>query len=268
MNTKSQSSKKSSDLKAKITEHIQELAEATNAARLSEEMCQYLDTCAKFHRYSHFNIWLILSANPEATMVAGFHKWKSMGRYVMKGEKGIPILAPILAKQKDEVGEEVDKLVGFKTVYVWDVTQTDGEPLPEPPDWKSPEQNAKLTKQLIKFAESKGIRVSVKELAGEIQGVSSGGEILVSPEAGTKTLVHEIAHEIMHQDKHCPLDKTIMELEAEAVAFVVGKHFGLDGLASPRYVALHGADSEMIMEHLERIRGTASEIIRSIESVE
>ena len=264
MSTKSQSLNTSSDLKTKITEHIQELADATDAARMSETMIAYLDMCAKFHRYSPQNVWLILMACPNATLVSGFKNWRSMGRYVRKGEHGIPILAPILLKV-NENGDKEEKLVGFKVVYVFDVSQTDGEPLPEPPNWKSPEQNAILQDKLIQFANHKGITVQVKELAGDIQGVSTGGAILVSPDAGTKTLIHEIAHELMHQSADRPQDKDILELEAESVAYVVVKHFGFEGLASPNYVALHGGDAMMIMAHFERIRKTATQIIQSTE---
>ena len=136
-----------------------------------------------------------------------------------------------------------------------------GNHLPEPPNWKSPEQNAILSQRLIDFAKQKGISVTVKKLDGNTQGLSRGGEIELDPSAGTKTLIHEIAHELLHQDENRPMDKTIRELEAESVAYVVGKHFGLDGLSSPNYVALHGATSEMILDHLERIRKAAGEII-------
>ena len=121
-----------------------------------------------------------------------------------------------------------------------------------------------LTARLIKFAESKGINVTVKELSGDIQGVSTGGAILLSPDAGIKTLLHELAHELMHQNGDRSKDKIIPELEAESVAYVVAKHFGLDGLSSPNYIALHKADAEMIMEHLERIRDISTQIINSI----
>ena len=190
-----------------------------------------------------------------------------MGRYVKKGEKGIPILAPILIKQEKEVGKDNQKLVGFKVVYIFDISQTEGEPLPDPPDWKSPEQNAVLTERLIMFAMSKGIKVSIKELAGDIQGTSTGGTILVSPNTGTKTLIHEIAHELMHQDNDRPQNKAILELEAESVAYVVARHFGMDGLASPNYIALHGADAEKILDHVQRIRNFALTIINEVENL-
>jgi hypothetical protein len=229
-------------------------------------MLRYLDMCSSFHQYSPCNVWLILMEKPDATMVAGFHKWMTMKRFVRKGEHGIAILAPVLASGENEDGMQVAKLVGFKTVFVFDISQTDGEPLPEPPNWKSPEQNAVLTKRLMDFAESRGIQVQVKELQEETQGVSMGGTIILSPTAGTKTLIHEIAHELLHHKETKLMLHAERELEAEAVSYVVGKHFGLDGLSSPNYVALHGANAEMIMEHLERIRYIAKEIIQALEN--
>ena len=188
-----------------------------------------------------------------------------MGRYVRKGERGIPILAPIFSTITNDKGEEEQRLVGFKVVYVFDVSQTAGEPLPEPPDWKSPEKNAELQERLINFAQSKGIQVQVKSIGRDIQGVSMGGKIILDPQAGTKTLIHEIAHEMLHHVKHVLTDHTYRELEAESVAYVVARHFGLNGLSSPNYNALHGATADLIMEHLERIRNTAAEIINAIE---
>jgi hypothetical protein len=266
MDTQIQSTQSALDLKIKINEHIQELAMATDAAHVSQEMQRYLDMCSKFHQYSPFNVWLILMEKPTATIVAGFHKWTTMKRYVRKGEHGIAILAPVLVPEVNEDGVEVEKLVGFKTVYVYDISQTFGEPLPEPPNWKSPEQNALLTKMLMDFAERRGILVKIKELPREIQGVSLGGTIVLSPEAGTKTLIHEIAHELLHHKEGIFQSQPIKELEAEATSYVVGKHFGLDGLASPNYISLHGANAEMILEHIERIRNTAKEIIQGLEN--
>jgi hypothetical protein len=188
-----------------------------------------------------------------------------MGRFVRKGEHGIPILAPIITTITNEKSEEEQRLVGFKVVYVFDVSQTDGEPMPEPPDWKSPEKNAELQEKLILFAQSKGIQVQIKTIGRDIQGVSLGGKVILDPEAGTKTLIHEIAHEMLHHVKNVLTDRTYRELEAESVAYVVARHFGLNGLSSPNYNALHGATADLIMQHLERIRNTAAEIIEAIE---
>ncbi len=265
MDTQLHSNNTSTDLKARITAHIQELAQATDAARVSQEMKQYLDMCASFHHYSPCNVWLILMSRPSASYVAGFKKWQGMGRFVRKGEHGIPILAPIITTLTNDKGEEEQRLVGFKVVYVFDVSQTDGEPLSEPPDWKSPEKNAELQERLLHFAQSKGIQVQVKSLGMDIQGVSLGGKVILDPEAGTKTLIHEIAHELLHHVKNVLTDHTYRELEAESIAYVVARHFGLNGLSSPNYNALHGATADLITQHLERIRNTAAEIINAIE---
>ncbi|MCX6083288.1 MAG: ArdC-like ssDNA-binding domain-containing protein [Chloroflexi bacterium] len=255
----------SQTLAGQITAHIQELAEATDAARMSAAMLAYLDTCSRFHRYSANNVWLILMSKPDATMVAGFNRWHSLNRFVKRGEHGIPILAPIVFKENPEDLNSRQVIKGFKVVYVFDISSTEGDPLPEPPNWKSPEQNLALTGKLVEYAETKGITVIFMKLAGETQGVSKGGIIEMDIEAGTKTLIHEIAHEMMHRNADRPVEHTIRELEAESVAYVVGKHLGLEGLCSPNYVALHGATSEMILTHLERIRKTATEIITALE---
>ncbi len=265
MFTQTETRYSSKELSAKITVHIQELADATETARLSEAMLEYLDMCARFHKYSPNNIFLIQMACPYATQVAGFKKWRSMGRYVRKGESGIPILAPMLVKAENEDGDEEEVLVGFKVVYVYDISQTEGKPLPEPPDWKSPEQNAILQKRLMQFAENRGIKVEIGALRGEAQGASFGGRVVISSEAGTKTLIHELAHELMHRDDNRPSDRAIIELEAESVAYIVTRHFGMNGIGSPNYLALYGASTDAILAHLERIRKIAVEIIHAVE---
>ena len=250
----------STQLNGQIRAYIHTLAEATDQARVSSVMTDYLESCARFHQYSSHNIWLIRFQKPEATRVAGFQRWKKMGRFVRKGESGIPILAPIFRKVQEE-DSDYAKLVNFRVVYVFDISQTEGEPLPLPPEWKSPQQHVELQARLTAFAEQNDIRVNVQELSGEIQGISRGGVIELSPQAGTKTLIHEIAHELMHQQRGLQRSQQIEELEAESVAYVVGRYFGLDDLASPNYVALHGADAAMILAHMQRIQTTASEII-------
>ena len=264
--TTNQSLYTSNDLSKSIVEKIEELAHATDVARMNQEMVEYLETCSRFHQYSPYNVFCILLSFPQATQVAGFHRWKSLNRYIRKGQKGIPILAPIMVLEDPYDPKSNYVLRGFKVVRVFDVSQTEGEPLPEPPNWKSTEKNKELENKLIKFAHKNGIQVSIIKQALGIQGVSKGGAIEVDPSAGTKTLIHEIAHELMHRDEDRPNESTFRELEAESVAFVVSRHFGLDVQSSPNYIVLHGATSEMIMCHLKRIRKTACEIITEIES--
>ena len=254
----------STQLNGQIRAYIQTLAEATDQARVSSVMTDYLESCARFHQYSSHNIWLIRFQKPEATRVAGFQRWKKMGRFVRKGESGIPILAPIFRKVQEE-DSDYAKLVNFRVVYVFDISQTEGEPLPLPPEWKSPQQHVELQARLTAFAEQNDIRVNVQELSGEIQGISRGGVIELSPQAGTKTLIHEIAHELMHQQRGLQRSQQIEELEAESVAYVVGRYFGLDDLASPNYVALHGVDAALILAHMQRIQETAKDMISTME---
>jgi len=165
----------SNDLQKKIQGYLETLALETDEARKSEEMQKYLNFVARFHQYSPSNIFLIMLSKPDATQVAGFQSWKKMGRYVKKGEKGIPIFAPMIHKEDPDNDSSPKVLSGFRIVYVFDVSQTDGYPLPPVPDWKSPEKSAELTEKLIRFAESKGITVTFKDLPGETQGVSKGG---------------------------------------------------------------------------------------------
>jgi hypothetical protein len=264
MDTLVETKRTTNDLLCTIQSHLEELAQATDEARKSKEMLRYLDFVSKFHKYSPANIWLILLAKPDASKVAGFHKWKSMGRFVRKGEQGLPILAPILVKQEDEDGLEKQMLIGFKVVYVYDVTQTEGEPLPKPPDWKSTEKNLELKERLIQYANSLGITVSFKTLPKEIQGVSKGGAIDIDLAAGTHTLLHEISHELLHKGKDNLQSREIKELQAEAVAYIVSRHLGLGGLKSANYLALWNVTPEQLLTHLEIIRSTADKIITAI----
>lgn len=123
-----------------------------------------------------------------------------------------------------------------------------------------------LAEKLIQFADSRGIKVSEQELRGDVQGVSKGGAIQIAPEAGTLTLIHEIAHELMYRRNDRLTTKSAVELEAEAVSYVVGRHSGLEDLSCPNYIALHGADSNAILVRLDRIRMVSAEIIDAIEN--
>ncbi len=263
MNTLNKSKTSAKDLKNKIEQHLEELAQATDKARTSEEMLRYLDFCAKFYQYSPSNVWLILFANPNATHVAGFNAWKILGRYVRRSETGIPILAPHFWNEEDSDGNDIER-IGFHVAHVFDVSQTDGEPLPEQPNWKSPEKNLELQKKLIKFAEINGITVTIEAFDGETQGVSMGGRVVISPQAGTKTLVHELAHELLHQVESCQLSRAEKEMEAEAVGYIVCKYFKIGELASANYMSLYEVSSKKILEDYSRILQCASRIIRNV----
>ena len=120
--------------KQTVSKAIEELSQALERGH-SETLRNYLGAIGRFHRYSLRNVMLIASQNPTATHVAGFHTWHKLGRFVKKGEKGILILAPIVrAKSKSVEQTETDEsstAVGFRAAYVFDISQTDGQELPE-----------------------------------------------------------------------------------------------------------------------------------------
>ena len=118
----------------------------------------------RFHNYSYLNTLLILAQRPNATLVAGYRTWQTSNRFVRKGEKGIAILAPLLVRDPDD--RDQLNLVGFKTVYVFDLAQTDGEPIPQAERPRllldMPDAQAKLTGlhfRVAMFCASKGVRV-------------------------------------------------------------------------------------------------------------
>jgi len=101
----------------------------------SDELKKYLQTMSRFHQYSLRNVMLIALQKPNATHVAGFHTWKKLSRFVKKGENGIVIIAPLVYKKEtvenDDNSPNVTEINGFKGVYVFDISQTDGDELPE-----------------------------------------------------------------------------------------------------------------------------------------
>jgi len=252
------------DLQANIKGYLEELARDTDLAHKSESIQRYLEFAAKFHRYSPTNIMLILLEKPDATHVMGFNSWKKLNRFVKRGERGIAIFAPLIRNENSDNENPLKVLSGFRLVYVFDVSQTDGESLPPVPNWKSPEKNNQLNEKLTAFAQSRGVVVTFKNLSGDIQGISKGKAIEVDNHAGTKTLIHEIAHELMHRGDDCPGNQAIRELQAEATAFVVAKHFGLQGLNSSNYLALFNVNSADLFQYIVDIQKTASTIIGCI----
>lgn len=122
----------SENIKNITNQAIEQLIEALKAGK-SEALTNYLAAVAKFHRYSFQNILLIAGQYPQATRVAGFHTWRSLDRFVKKGEKGLMILAPLVRKVESADAcstEKESRIFGFRAVYVFDVSQTDGAPLP------------------------------------------------------------------------------------------------------------------------------------------
>ncbi len=276
---------KAADLKKKCTEMVAQLIAAVKTEMNDSKILEYLEFCSRFHNYSFHNRLLIWMHRPNATLVAGFKTWAKMGRYVKKSEKGIPILAPMTIKVRKEQDEREDQdmddileqdhqpevITRFKVVYVFDVSQTDGDPLPEAPDITAVSGDAsRLLPALERIVQSQGIGLSyVESLPRDTLGISKKGriDILVSLDTAQRfsVLVHEFAHELLHGSwERANLLKKVKELEAEATAYVVLKHFGLKGKA-PQYLALYRVEEVDIMASLDRIVSTASRIIGGLE---
>lgn len=261
---------KSEQAKQMMEESLERLAREIEQGR-SETLARFLDALSKFHRYSFGNVMLIVSQRPAATRVAGFHTWRKLGRFVKQGEKGIVILAPMTLKRReekaDEGKEDKDKtFVAFKAVYVFDLSQTDGEPLPEP-DRVDGDPGA-YHQRLREYVASRGISLEEAELLGGADGVSKGGAIVLlsglSPAKAFSVLVHETAHELLHQTGERP-SKTVRETEAEAVAFVVNEAIGLrNGHSSADYIQLYDGNQATLAASLDRIQKTAAEILAAI----
>ncbi|MEA3427846.1 MAG: ArdC-like ssDNA-binding domain-containing protein [Thermodesulfobacteriota bacterium] len=271
------------ELKKKYDEYLQTLIEEIKSEKSSETLLNYLDFCSKFHRYSFNNKILIWMSMPKATNVAGFHSWKKLGRSVKKGEKGIPIFAPMRVKQKveptdnegvteeDENAHQDQDRLFFKVVYVWDVSQTEGEPLPEAPDIMGVSGSAKNVFPLIeKHILSEGISLEYVNDLGDAYGVSRGGKIVIlSSLTDTQkfcVLAHELAHEYLHKKaERIEYSKKLKETEAEATAYIVCRHFGLNPKSST-YLAAYQTEDIDIQGSFGRITSTASRILRGIEN--
>jgi hypothetical protein len=173
-----------------------------------------------------------------------------------------------MKEQKDHEGEKPQdtlkqkqqkQLYGFRVAYVFDVSQTDGDPLPDCPVWQSTE---------LRFAEEKHIEVTIVDDLGGAEGVSMGGRIKLLGHTGTSTLVHELAHELLGHTQRgaCKLTSQQCEIEADATAYVVCHHFGLHAANTPNYLALWQASGKDILDSLQRIQEIAAQIIQAVQA--
>ena len=255
---------------------LKELSEQL-AAGNSVHLEAFLKAASRFHRYSFGNILLIMCQRPDATRVAGFHTWKSLGRSVRKGEKGIAIFAPMMIRPREEQdAPESDgdasapKQLRFRVVHVFDVSQTEGEPLPEPARVGGNPGEALL--RIESAVRESGIALETADSLGGADGVSSGGKIEIraglKPAERFAVIVHEWAHELLHKGaERAELTRTVRETEAEAVAFIVSQAIGLEaGTAAADYIKLYRGNPETLAGSLDRIQHAACTIIESIQT--
>jgi len=255
------------DPKAEVKRLEKELATYLESGRWKE----WLTFQARFHRYSTANSWLILIQRPGATRVAGYRTWQTVGRQVRGGSKGIAILAPISRRREkgkedgDEEREEVRRSVWFKTVYVFDVADTDGDPLPRASEDLTGNDVPLVT--LMGRAEALGVPVSEKPMRESLGGYYADGKVTLNankpPMQRAKTLAHELAHHVGGH-KPCADEREMQEVFAESVAFAVMSAMGVDSSSyTLGYLGVWAGDSGPAAVRLmaEAVQGTAEKII-------
>jgi DNA primase len=237
------------------------LADEVAALRSGEDWKRWLAAAARFHHYSFNNVLLILAQRPDATQVAGFRTWQTLGRHVDRGQKGIQILAPVYRRQRGSDNPEVDgaedrgtfpedaptdqpstprRLVGWRVAYVWDVAQTSGEPLPEQPrpTLLSGQAPVGLWEALAGEVTGRGF-VLRRGDCGAANGLTSFVDrtVTVRPDVdeaqAVKTLAHELGHVLLHDPDRFAGQLTadcrgIAEVEAESFAYLLATGAGLD----------------------------------------
>lgn len=201
----------------------------------SEGYQRYLATMSRFHGYSFNNVMLIMCQRPDATHVAGFHRWKSVGRFVQKGEKGIRIMVPYKAKIEQEGDDPLFVIRGFGVGTVFDVSQTDGEPLPEPPAVREPEgeheEAERIKDALTRHAIAEGVTI-VRDGTGRQRGYwhPTRREIGIRADltgiSEAKTIAHEVAHFLADHRGNAAREDA--ENVAESAAYVTLMHRGID----------------------------------------
>ena len=268
----------------------------------SERYKEYLRVMSKFHNYSFNNTLLIAMQKPDASLVAGFSAWKNnFERNVMKGQKGIKIIAPSPFKVKQEmqkidphtqkpvigkdgkpVTEEKEITIpAYKVVTVFDVSQTEGKELP---DIAVDELTGDVDRYKDFFAaleKTSPVPIAFEKIEGGSHGYYHLADKRIALNEGMselqtlKTAIHEIAHAKLHDiDLNAPkdgqprVDRNTREVEAESVAYTVCQHYGLDTSDySFGYVAGWSSGRELseLKNSLETIRSAAAEIINSID---
>ena len=260
-----------------VTQSLEELRQSLLVGP-SDHARQILTVAAKFPTYTRRNYMMIKRQRPDATRLAGIQTWRELNRWVRRGEHGIEIFAPVATskrqstplRSRSEYPHRKRVTAGFRLVHVFDVSQTEGEELPqESPVLGEPEHYLDTLKEV--YAELEIEIVFVNLPSGE-PGFSLGGEVGIRDDLDDanqfRVLAHELAHELMHDTCEITANTTArMETEAEAVAFVVSKACGLNGLnRSADYIALSHGNANLFFESLDRIHEAAADVLNRIDA--
>ena len=273
---------------------MQSLESGVEELFTSNRYQEFLKTMAKFHNYSFNNTMLIAMQRPDATLVTSYKNWQSMGRQVMKGEKGITIIAPApykKMKEKEVLDENQRPIMGtdgkpkteqvevtvphFKAVTVFDIAQTSGEPI----QTLAPELLTAAVQDFDSFMQAiqkiSPVPIRFDEIDGNANGYyhNADKEIVIkkglSESQTLKTAIHETAHAKLHDSEimeslGVEKDRLTKEVEAESVAYCVCSSFGLDTSDySFPYIAGWSSSREMkeMKASMDVIRKTAGEMI-------
>ena len=267
----------------------------------SDRYAQYLRTMSRFHRYSLNNTMLIYLQKPDATLVAGFNKWHDQfGRNVMKGEKGIKIIAPTPFKKKVErerldpdthlpmldadgkvITEEKEiQIPMFRPITVFDISQTQGRPLPQlAADLTGNVENYEVFMEAL--AKASPVPIYIRPISGGADGFFSREDQSITIREGmsekqtVSAVVHEIAHSKLHNyptaEEDAPQQRKSRrteEVEAESVSYAVCAYYGIPtGENSFGYIASWSEGKELpeLKASLETINRTASELITAVD---
>ena len=253
----------------KRSEQREQVERAVRELLTSDGWQRWAQTRATFHRYSFGNCLLIASQAPQATQVAGFKSWQSVGRQVRKGERSIRIMAPMSVKERDAAGDETgERMTFFRAVPVFDISQTDGEPLPQAPcEPITGDSHACMLAPLTDYAGSLGYSVA-REPLEHARGYCDHkakrivlADDLGSANAQVRVLVHELAH--AHGVTYRDYSREQAEVIVETAAVIVCGSLGLDtsGESIP-YIAQWGEDGDLdaIRKHAETVDGIARAI--------
>ena len=272
--------KKNTDKINKTKELFDKIVNGVNNIISSGEFERFLKFSKNFHQYSFNNIVLIYSQMKEATQLAGFKKWQSMGRKLKKGVHGIQIIYPIKRKYTkiiegqdslldDNNKEQEVEYMTYRYTYVYDISQTVGKPLP----LENNALNSDNKKEFYKFLKTfSPYKIEEEDIFGTAKGywIEKEQKIIIKKSLSIDDKVSVLLHELTHafyDDFDYKEDRNLSETFVESVAYIVADYFDLDtSLCSFEYIASWvGEDTKIILELGNKIQKCANSFIKKLE---